>query len=72
MPDIEDGEASVAGDAMAFVYAVLAPIFLLVGVVLLACAVALELTKSTFLGLLLGGFACLAASAFCCCFAVLG
>jgi len=60
------------GDALACMYAILAPIFLLVGVFLVACAVALEVTKSTFLGLLLGGIACLVASVFCCCCAVFG
>ena len=53
-------------------YAMLAVILLGAGVVLLACAVALEVTKSTFLGLLLGGFACLAAAAYCCCVIFIG
>ena len=47
-------------------------IFCLVGLILIMCAVTLAIAEGTFLGLLLGGIACLVMSVCCCVWVVFG
>ena len=63
-----DKEApSAVANALACMFGIIALIILCTGIVLVVCAVSLELTKKTFNGLLFGGIGCILGSVYLCC-----